>query len=472
MGQRKTREKTAEDLQTERVTAALEETDRTGRAPAFVRENPGQFLRDMYDVWHRQGGKEGGRWRNSIRKMRDEWLTGRNAVPSLHPKLMGRVKVTRSDARALIDLFLTRWRYGGGDDAPSEMARDGYVGFSAGDARKLCNKILDGLFFDRHAKLLLEVRPTASAKRDQPHRRELELQSFIENDYPHSDALITFSRNRIAVGPNPPQIMKNFFHLFNQLFEEESRRDSSCIFIWIVDLGLRLFEDDESFYSFYNAGLLSLLLHSLSTFQSEKDDDKSEHGPLFRRFRIIESPERERRWQWLLERSVVVVDNLLPEEAHILEKNYESIDLIDLRDAEVKQHHILPSEIPTAWSSLLGKAAGHKIGVNNISFTSLINNDGWLSDQRRMSRTKYYAHFRTVSDIHEGSSNVVLRSIEMPSPGAFYDEAFWLVYLAAQYRLRSNMTLDSEEATAFAYLRRLGYHTLRIEEFARIFHLK
>ena len=114
MGHRKPREKTADELQAERVTAALEETDRTGRVPAFVRENPGQFLRDMYDVWHRQGGKEGGRWRNSIRKMRDEWLVGRNTVPSLHPKLMGRVKATRSDARALIDLFLTRWRYGEG----------------------------------------------------------------------------------------------------------------------------------------------------------------------------------------------------------------------------------------------------------------------------------------------------------------------------------------------------------------------
>lgn len=472
VGQKKPREKTADDLQTERVTAALEETDRTGRAPALVRENPGQFLRDMYEVWHRQGGKEGGRWRNSIRKMRDEWLTGRNAVPSLHPKLMGRVKVTRSDARALIGLFLERWRYGEGSDALSSMTGDGYVEFSANDAKKLRSKMLNGLFLSHDVKFLLEASSAHNTKRDRPHRRELELESFIENDYRHSDALITFSRNRIAVGPNPPQIMKNFFHLFNKLYEEESQRDSSCVFIWIVDLGLRLFEDDESFYSFYNAGLLSLLLHSLSTFESERDGERSEHGPLFRRFRIIESPERMRRWRWLMERSIVVVDNLLPEEIHILEKNYDNIDLIDLRDAEIKQHHILPSEIPSAWSSLLGRSAGHKIGVNNISFTSLINKKGWPSDGRNKKKAKYYAHFRTVSDIHEGSSNVVIRSIEMPSPGSSYDEAFWLVYLAAQYRLQQNVSLDSEEATAFAYLRRLGYHTLRLEEFARVFHPK
>ncbi|MEM9378227.1 MAG: hypothetical protein AAGA72_18570, partial [Pseudomonadota bacterium] len=71
MGQKRIRARTAEELQAERVEAALYEAGQTGHAPRLVTDNPGQFLRDMYEVWHRQGGKEAGRWRNSIRKMRE-----------------------------------------------------------------------------------------------------------------------------------------------------------------------------------------------------------------------------------------------------------------------------------------------------------------------------------------------------------------------------------------------------------------
>ena len=184
------------------MIAALKETDHTGRAPAIVRENPGQFLRDMYEVWHRQGGKEGGRWRNSIRKMRDEWLVGRNAVPSLHPKLMGRVKVTRSDARALVDLFLGRWRYAEGGDALTSMTSDGYVGFSTGDRRSLRDALMAGLIRSGEQSKGIDL-PEQHQERvsfEETKRRWVNVEQVMHE----SDALITLSRHRIAVGMEIP----------------------------------------------------------------------------------------------------------------------------------------------------------------------------------------------------------------------------------------------------------------------------
>ncbi|MGI9503309.1 MAG: hypothetical protein ACR2RE_09675, partial [Geminicoccaceae bacterium] len=246
MVQKKRSEKSAEDLQTERITAALEETDRTGKSPSFIRENPGQFLREMYEVWHRQGGKEGGRWRNSIRKMRDEWLTGRNHVPSLHPKLMGRIKVTRSDARALIGLFLERWRYAEGGDSLSSVTRDGYAAFPVESQNRVRDALLQAVF-PAKAKasawpILMPPRRTST----RAHSDDIHVDAFID-DYRRCDALVTFSRNRIVIDPTPPESMKNFFYLFNAFYEEDRiRGESKSIFIWIVDLGRRLYEEDQS----------------------------------------------------------------------------------------------------------------------------------------------------------------------------------------------------------------------------------
>ncbi len=471
MGQKKPREKTADELQSERVTAALEETDRTGRAPAFIRENPGQFLRDMYDVWHRQGGKEGGRWRNSIRKMRDEWLVGRNAVPSLHPKLMGRVKVTRSDARALIDLFLTRWRYGEGGDALSSMTRDGYVGFASTDWKRLRDQLVKGLFALDRAKSDGGFQLPSQEKRPRDRAGDLKVESFIETEYRYCDALITFSRNRIAVGPNPPQIMKNFFFLFNSFFEEEQNKESSCVFIWIVDLGIRIFEESESFNNFYNASFLALLLQAFRSFDSRKDDLEGDHGELFHHLRIMEPSQRIKRWKWLCERSVVVADNLRLEEFQDLYNDEENRRRqIRMKDAEIKSQNILPTEIPMNWVSPLRKLTGKKIDIDNISFTSLIRNDPRISKGLRRKLVKYHAHARTINDLKGEDSDIVVESLELPSPGANYDDAFRMVHLASLYRLGEAQNFDTEEATAFAYLRHLGYQVLKIEDFIRVVH--
>ncbi len=313
MGKKRIKEKSPDELQTERVTAALEETDRTGRAPAFVRENPGQFLRDMYDVWHRQGGKEGGRWRNSIRKMRDEWLVGRSHVPSLHPKLMGRVKLTRKDVRALLDLFLGRWRWAEGDDPLNSITNDGYVGFPTIDRKRLRVLILDNIVKSSERTSSIHL-PSQNNDRDdfeETQRRWTDVATVLYE----CDALLTLSRHKISVGSNPVETIKTFWNLMNNVYEYDCTHGfSDRLMIWIIDFGSRNVNDDEAFDEYFNAGLLALQLHSVSDFNLTK----SEKNPPLPQLRMSESREKEARWRWFVERTAIVVQNLRMEDYNTL----------------------------------------------------------------------------------------------------------------------------------------------------------
>lgn len=461
------------DEQTERVVRALEETDRAGRAPASIRDDPGRFLRDLYEVWHRQGGKEGGRPRNSIRKMRDQWLVGRQAVPSLHPKLMGRIKVTRADARAMIDLFLTRWRYADGDEPVGSMTRDRYIAFPTADPKRLRDHLVHVLFASGGGTKGRSILLPELAAKSRVHGMDLRVQSFLGSEYRQCDALITFSRNRIAVGPNPAETMKNFFFLLNGFYEDDQRRqESKCIFIWVVDLGRRLFEDDRSFREFYNAGFLALLLQAFAMFDSEQDSATGQKGRLFRELRIFDPTLRRQRWKWLVERSVVIAENLRWEEFGGLYGDEErDVSKIRLRDSGITAQHILPLETPANWNSSLKRLVGRKFNLGDITFTTLINKNGWEERNERKYQ-KYFAHARTLKDADIGISNARSESIELPYAGRQYEEASRIVYLSALYRLRRENNLESEEMTAFAYLRKLGFNALRIDDFIKILSIK
>ena len=474
MVQKKRSEKTAEDLQTERITAALEETDRTGKTPDFIRENPGQFLRDMYEVWHRQGGKEGGRWRNSIRKMRDEWLTGRNAVPSLHPKLMGRVKVTRSDARALIDLFLTRWRYGEDNDPVVSMTSDGYIEFTANDRRLLRDILLSGVIRSSEPSKGIDL-PIQRRERDsfeETKRRWVNVEQVMRE----SDALITLSRHRIAVGGNTIETMTNFWHFLNHLYlNDQKSGESNRILVWVVDIGERLVEQEFSFSEYYNAGLLALQLKSFACFDSIYDDEKSGRSLLLPRLRIAEDVHRNQRWDWLSERTIIAVQNLRREEFDGLYEDQDAkVDSIRLKEIGVTAENILPNKTPREWSKTLRLLYGRQTEAADATITVF-----YKEIERPQSGPardiRYFAHgpaSGSVKPEEDPLPNVALstRSIELQSPGQNYDDAFRLLYWAARFRLGLGGQDEREQSfDALAYLRHHSFRFLLLNDFLRVF---
>lgn len=473
MGKKKPREKTAADLKVERVNAALEETDRSGRAPAFVRENPGQFLRDMYEVWHLQGGKEGGRWRNSIRKMRDEWLIGRNAVPSLHPKLMGRVKATRADARALIDLFLTRWRYGEGDDALSSMTRDGYVGFDSNDLKRLRGGLLASLFRgdNRNANIAIPEQANGHDDQEETRKRWVDVEKILYE----CDALIALSRHKIAVGPGPWQTINNVWHQLNHLWEYDQRNEASNrVLIWVIDLGSREVEQPEAFEEYFNSGLLALQLASFAKFDSRPDGVASRSSALLPVLRIPESIEREQRWQWLSERTVIVAQNIRLEELDAEDKlEDEQLLRLRLKDIGVTGEHVLPSTTPRAWGRELRQLYRKEIAASDATFTVFLRESPWLLDDRQRN-IRYFAHTPLQNNRQRtapaGESDWQTHSQELRAPDDRYDHAFRLVYWAARKRL--GMVSDSSSSLgneSLAYLQKIGFRVLKLPTFLRIF---
>ena len=82
---------------------------------------------------------------------------------------------------------------------------------------------------------------------------------------------------------------------------------------------------------------------------------------------------------------------------------------------------------------------------------------------------KYFAHARTIKNTDTKTSNATSESVELPDAGSHYEEANRIIYLSALYRLQPERNLDSEEITAFAYLRKLGFNALKIDDFIRIF---
>lgn len=474
MGQKKQREKTADELQAERVTAALEQTDRTGRAPAIVRENPGQFLRDMYEVWHRQGGKEGGRWRNSIRKMRDEWLVGRNAVPSLHPKLMGRVKVTRSDARALVDLFLGRWRYAEPDDQVSSIAKDGYVAFATTDRRRLRNLVVASIIKTNEERtgLFLPEQGNGSDVLEETERRWVNVEKVTRE----CDALITLSRHKIAVGSVPWQTIRHTWNLVDSLYEyDKSHASNNRLFIWAIDLGSREADNEEAFEEYFNAGLLALQLASFGNFDKSTGTGLPGRPSLLPRLTVPESARRVAFWRWLVDRTIIVGQNLRLEEIEgLYSEEHERISEMRLKDIGVTAEHILPSTTPRVWGRELRHLYGKEIAASDATFTVFMRDDPWIVDGQ--SKTlRYFAHTpvpshrlqaRTAYQEAEGAT----RSEELQSPDRKHDHAFRLIYWAARYRL--GRTEDATQALgleALAYLRKIGFTVLTVPDFLSIF---
>jgi hypothetical protein len=301
------------------------------------------------------------------------------------------------------------------------------------------------------------------------HSDDMHVEAFVD-EYRECDALVTFSRNRIVVDPTPPESMKNFFYLFNAFFEDDVERGKSkCIFIWVVDFGQRLYEEDQSFREYFNAGLLSLIFQAFYTFDSERDRPLEYQGKFLSQLRIFDSKRRDARWRWFVERSVVIVENLRSEEFSRLYGDEESqVSSIRLRDSGVTAQHILPLEVPPKWGSYLQNLGGRKVNIDDISFTNFYKKRGW-GGLEGGNRLKRFAHARTIRPDERGASDPIIDSVELPPPGRYYDEAFDIIYLSAMYRLSGNPSLSSEEMTAFAYLRKLGFNAIRIDDFMRLF---
>ena len=302
---RRAKAESQEDL-IKKIGDLLTEIDRTGTVPDEVKERPGQFLRQLYEAWYENGGKAGGKPRNSIRRMRNEWLVKDKHVRSLHPKLTGQVKFDRHDGRTLIELFLSRWEYVGSRRKDDAVTADGYVPFASQDLDCLVEVLLSAFFGPaghENSTTILFPSYEADDVEDDPvvQYSATSYKSLISQ----ADAVITISSRRTVVGPSPAEGMRLWWHLIKSLTRDHETKDN--LFIWVIDIGSRRVEDEGSFAEYLNAGSLALHFSTLARFSSEYDQVELNIGPMGRRLSMPDDRQRLSRWQWLKTHAAVVI---------------------------------------------------------------------------------------------------------------------------------------------------------------------
>ena len=479
----------------EKITAALTEIEQSGSMPDCVTETPGAFLWEFYKAWVDNGGQDGGKNRNSIRRMRDHWLTGDTEVKSLHPKLTGRIRISKGDAKSLISLFLGRWKFVGVKKGDWVLTPDGYAPFQCRDCRNLCDMLADAMYpaGSPQARIGLQLPVRASDVRFEQVQNDWK---EVANLYRTSDAIINLSRHRAVLGPEPPETMKVFWQLFKYFYD--SIGESRKVFIWIIDIGSRNADDNEAWAEFFNFEMLKAQFRAFASFDSFEDmedlegkyendydeinkpDNNSIRDAFLRSLTIPEEGHREKRWKWLCERSVVIIQNLRKEEFDELYPDEDQgIDKIRLKDIGVTAENILPTIMPHTWGKdrrLKGLYGQQLESIADATLSVFFREDGWQQNQISSSDPqdiKYYAHALTphvVGDSPRIWSSTAI-SQELNSPGDLYDKAFRTVYYAACHRLKA-MTDGGKSADdwgiAVAYLQNQGFRILRLPEFLKI----
>ena len=465
MARRKPEIETPRDT-TERVAALLAAADRSGEIPDEIVDSPGKFLREFYETWYQNGDLEGGKPRNSIRRMRDEWLTGEQTVRSLHPKLKGQVKLGRRDGQRLIDLFLSRWEYVGSRRKDDAVTEDGYVPFPSTDISALRNTLVDAIFgLDSTVVLLPKLEKDIEPEEDAVTQSVRSYKSLIQE----SDALITVSSRQSVLGPSASEGMRLWWHLVEDMATHDVYNEK--VFIWIIDLGSRQVEDEGAFAEYCNAGLLALHFASFGNFISAHDQDAEDHGPVSRRLSLPNDENRLKRWEWLKSHAVVVVrtrghsalSRLYEEEDRSLEATrIQQGTGLDASDA-------LPRIVPSAWARSLSDFYRQPIqDLADATLTVAIKKEGWAKNDLRYlaatSRVKYIPDF---DDVDQEAWSVDIT--ELPSPGSHNDEMYRFVYFGALHRLSQGNASNRDQMLALAFLKSIGFEIIKIDDFIAIF---
>ncbi|MEM9628944.1 MAG: hypothetical protein AAGA21_22130 [Pseudomonadota bacterium] len=449
----------------ERISSLLSQIDRSGEKPADITDRPGEFLREFYETWYVNGGLEGGKPRNSIRRMRNEWLVEENSVRSLHPKLTGQVKVGRRDGQRLIDLFLSRWLYVGSKRKDEAVTEDGYVPYPSIDLPALTANLVDAVF-GLESSVILLPKPSKEeiAEDDSITASVRSYKSLIEE----SDALITVSSRQSVLGPSPSEGMRLWWNLIDDLATNDVLKEK--LFIWVLDIGSRQVEDEGSFADFLNAGTLALHFSALANFLSEHDQDGLGYGPVGLRLGLPNDERRLRRWQWLKDHGVVVVRSRGHLELTELyrEEDAASAD-IRLQNIGIESSHALPRTIPSAWAGALEGFYNRPIeGLADTTLSVAFKKEGWGKTDLRYwaaaSRVKYLSDF---SDIDREAWSVDI--IELGSPGSYTDEIYRLIYFASNHRLSRGKSNNRDNMLASAFLKTIGLEVVRVDDFIRMF---
>ena len=403
------------------------------------------YLRDLHKAWKIGGGISGGKPRHSDRFLAEQLKAQGKIVRSLTPKLVGNTRIKPQDAEILTQYFLANWPKEGKTDA-DEIT---YSRLLPEDAvEELAEFIADEL---------------ESAATQAPARAQTttvlpgeEVAALLTTFYAESDALFTVGTERALI-PLTPQTalrpgqipLRGFRDLMNDFWEIEQNDGKPRPLIWVLDFGRQMFDDAESGQRYLSVQDLVARIKALHLFDDRK---------------------RDARLRWLESRALFV----------LLDTRFEQqIDMKGFRRPALISHHVSFSAIPAEWakSSNFRALYGSELErLDQRTFSVFLNGRGsWLSggddDTDDVRFWRYFGHASFISNDRPNPEQVG-RSLELPSPGASYEEAYKTMYAAAtsilglDSQIQEPDPVDGEQA--IAQLKYLGFRLLRMHEFVSI----
>ena len=396
------------------------------------------YLRDLHKAWKTAGGSLGGKPRHSDRFLSEQLKAQGTVVRSLTPKLAGHTRIKPHDSEILVRYFLANWPQGGGADS-EEIAY----------ARLLREESIQEL-----AELVADEleSPAADAPRAVPATSlpGEEVAKLLTTLYEESDALFTVGTARallpLQAEPSAQIPLRGFRNLMNGFWEIEQNDGKPRPLIWVLDFGRQIFEDAESTQRYIRVQELVTRIKALYLFEDRRRAD---------------------RLAWLESRAVFVV----------LDTRFEQpIDMKGFRRPNFVAHHVSFSAIPAEWakSSNFRALYGSELErLNQRTFSVFLNGrGGWLSGGDDYDDLKFRRYFGLASFAADDrpNSEQVGRGLELPSPGASYEEAYKTVYAAATSLLGlENQAYEIQPVDgkqSIAQLKYLGFRLLRMQEFA------
>lgn len=399
---------------------------------ATLEHNPEELTLAVHRAWKSAGGILLGKPRHSDRFLAEELRAARTPVKSLTPKLKKLTRLKPGDVRALLTLFFSKW------PMPDEDANtEDEIGYTPLLSEAEADSVTD-LMASR-----LEAAPTQSQPRVMPGLPDPAgtlpgepIGDLIAAMFEDSDAYFIVGTERPLVTQSPKTELIGFRNIINRLKDIEESDGKERVLVWILDLGRQTFEDLESRQRYLNVQALITRFKALRLFQDRG---------------------REDRWKWLERRAAFIILDTIHD---------QPVDMRGIRRPSFLGHHVALSAVAPEWAkspnfrTLYGSELDR---LDQRSFSVFFNAKGWPSvgvededEDEPAVLLRYFGY---------ASFGEVARGLELPSPGASYEEAYRTVYAAAVDMLKLTRKPDMLAGDqAKAQLRYLGFRLMNLQE--------
>ena len=135
------------------IETLLQRIGETGALPDAYAADPGSLFLSIHDQWVENGGKVGGKTRNSIRNLMDMLEAAGTPVPSLRSKLNGETRLKLEDAVALLDVYFSHWNITSSDNQDEVT----YLSLKVVDSEKTKQIMIQSLFGNQKSTLLPKI---------------------------------------------------------------------------------------------------------------------------------------------------------------------------------------------------------------------------------------------------------------------------------------------------------------------------